>query len=159
MLAFVGCGGGGANEDAGGNVSPPPAPGDESRGPRLSLQEYTAQAAMICNEEMPRFRAIKHKPGVEATLENTRPLMKRLAAVFKTMTDRLSNLRPPERVESDVDRMLSAFAASAAGFQKVSEAEDMVEAERRFEEDAVANMARAHEIARRIGIDRGCEGP
>jgi hypothetical protein len=83
--------------------------------------------------------------------------MKQQAAVLETMTDRMSNLRPPERVESDVDQMLSSFASAAAGFEKVSEAEDRADAVRRFEENVSPDLARALQIAWRIGIDQSCD--
>src|SRR5215218_5276599 len=101
VLVLAGCGGEAATEDAGGS---------EAADGRLSLRDYTAQAGTICNEEMARYEEIGNVPGVEPTLKDVPAVAKRLAGVLKSLEDRLSELRPPEPVESDVDRMLRSFA-------------------------------------------------
>ena len=147
------------NEDGSGPAIPPrstnDASGDEARDGRLSLHEYTAKAGTICNEEMARWSAAGE--GLPYTLENMRRVMKQQAAVLETLRDRLSDLRPPERVQSDVDQMLRSFTSAAAETQNVSEeAENMADAGRRVEQNVGPHVGRAIGIAYGIGIE-GCE--
>ena len=148
-LALAGCGSESANEDAGGS---------EAADRRLSLRDYRAQAGTICNEEMARYDEMANVPGVEPAPKDIAALADQLAGVTKSLEERLSELRPPERIESDVDRMLRSFARLAALLQEVSESETTAEAIQRTSEESADLWWRAHQIARRIGIPNGCEG-
>ena len=99
--------------------------------------------------------ALDNDASPSEILETVHDVANRIAASAEGISDRLSGLQPPERLESDARDFADAYAVVAESWGAIAESEDGNEINREIEESDKA-IARGTAAAKRLGLDRFC---
>ena len=134
VVAAAGCGGEGG-----------------SGGDRLTEQEFRAQANQICTDFAEELDAL----GEPGSLEELGTQLEEGRTIFENGLEELRQLRPPEELQSEYDRLLGTGDDALAAFESMQQAAEDgdVQEVQRIAEEADQADEEADEIARGLGLD------
>jgi hypothetical protein len=122
---------------------------------RLSTEEFQSQANAICAKYQKQLKAL----GSPSSLDEIPDLVEQALAILNKEVDEIAALHPPEKLQSDFDKMIAASNKTKAAADDLSAAAKSGDqaAVQQALEDGNAASKEADQLATGLGLSE-CKG-